>query len=101
MRGATHGLELGEDFLVHAEFLKIGAERVDDVVYDSPVYNGLSFVRRISDFVWPAAGIRSNQCPQSARVTKGSSARSYGPYGASEDQLYRCCGGEDILSKTD
>jgi len=64
MRGATYGLELSEDFLTHAKFLKIGAERVDDLVYDCPVCLRLSFVHEISDFVWPAAGIRSNQRPR-------------------------------------
>lgn len=34
----------------------------------------------------------------SARVTKGNRAKSYGPYAASEDQLYRCRG-KDTLSK--
>ena len=68
-------MELSEDFLAHTEFLKIGAERVDDLIYHSPVYLGLSFVSRISDFVWPAARIRSNQRPQSARVTKAAARR--------------------------
>jgi hypothetical protein len=61
MAGITYGLELGEDFLAHPEFLEIGAEGADDLVYDSPVYLGLLFIPRVFRFVSPTARIRSNR----------------------------------------
>lgn len=101
MRGATHGLELSEDFLAHAEFLKIGAERVDDVVNDSPVYMGLSFVHRISDFVGQPPG----SVPTSVRNPRESpkaAAQSHMEHMQHQRTSYiDVAAGEDILSKTD